>query len=111
MISIKQGDRRPAAPATIMRGEEIVDLTNATSVTFKMTERSEMALKVDAAASVLIAVNGTVEYRWAVGDTDTPGQYFAEWEVLWSDGTTETFPTVGTDVVIVYGDLDGRAAR
>ena len=109
MIHIKQGDRRPAAPATIMRGSTIVPLDLAASVTFKMTEWSTMALKVDAAATVLVAADGTVEYRWAVGDTDTPGKYRAEWEVIWSDGTPETFPTVGFDIVIVYGDLDGRA--
>ena len=110
MISIKQGDRRPAAPATLKHGSTVVDLTLATSVTFKMTEQNETALKVNSAAVVLVAASGTVEYRWAVGDTDTPGKYWVEWEVLWSDGTPETFPTVIPDVAIIYGDLDGRAA-
>lgn len=109
MIHIKQGDRRPAAPATIKRGTTVVDLSTATSVTFKMTNFYEMQKKVDAAADVTDAVNGEVEYRWADGDTDTPGKYYAEWEVLWSDGTPETFPTAVPDIVIVYGDLDGRA--
>jgi hypothetical protein len=109
MISIKQGDRRPAAPATLKHGSTVVDLTLATSVTFLMTEQSETQLRIRAAAVVLDAVNGTVEYQWAPGDTDIPGKYWVEWEVLWSDSTTETFPTVIPDVAIIYGDLDGRA--
>jgi len=106
MISIKQGDRRPAAPATIKRGTAIVDLTNATSVTFKLRRKSFVDLTVDAEADILSAVDGTVEYRWAVGDTDLAGEYQAEWEVLWSDGTPETFPTMGYDLCMIYSDLD-----
>lgn len=110
MIHMKQNDRKPAAPAILRRGNVIADLTLAVSVTFKMTERSEVAMKVSSVATINNASAGEVEYRWADGDTDTPGTYFAEWEVLWSDGTTETFPTVLADIVVVHGDLDGRAS-
>lgn len=107
MIFVKQGDRRPAAPATIKRGSTVVDLTTATSVTFKMRPMYRLDLTVDTAATVLVAASGTVEYRWAAGDTDTSGDYFAEWEVLWNDGTTETFPTIDYDVVHISSVLDG----
>jgi len=107
MIFVKQGDRRPAAPATLKRGTVIVDLTTATSVTFKMRPIYRTDLTVDAAATILSATDGTVEYRWAAGDTDMAADYFAEWEVLWSDGTTETFPTIDYDIVHIHGDLDG----
>ena len=107
MIFIKQGDRRPAAPATLKRGTVVVDLTTATSVTFQMHPIRDTELTVDAAATVLVAASGTVEYRWAAGDTDDEGTYYAEWEVLWSDGTTETFPTINHDVVVIRPAVDG----
>jgi len=107
MIFIKQGDRRPVAIATIKHGDTIVDLTLATSVTFKMTLQGRITKTVDAPATVTNAVAGEVEYRWAVGDTDDPGTYNAEWEVLWADGTPETFPTVDYDHVVIRADLDG----
>jgi hypothetical protein len=107
MIFVKQGDRRPAAPATLKRGTTVVDLTLATSVTFKMRPVRDLTLKVDAAATVLVAASGTVEYRWISGDTDTAGTFYAEWEVLWSDGTPETFPTINHDIVVIRPDLDG----
>jgi hypothetical protein len=108
MIQVKQGDRRPPATATIKRGIAIVPLDTAASVTFKMTPVGGATKTVDAAATITDAPLGEVEYRWAVGDTDTPGEYEAEWEVVWSDGTNETFPTIDYDIVLIYGDLDGR---
>ena len=107
MIYVKQNDRRPAAPAILKRGGTIVDLTSATSVTFKMRRINSLDLKVDNSAYVTDASAGAVEYRWAAIDTDTSGEYLAEWEVLWSDGTTETFPTVDYDIVLITSDLDG----
>lgn len=106
MIYVKQNDRRPAAPATLKRGTTVVDLTQATSVTFKMRGLNQIELTTDRAAVVLDAAAGSVEYRWEAADTDTAGTFLAEWEVLWSDGTTETFPTIDYDIVQISSDLD-----
>jgi hypothetical protein len=107
MIYAKQNDTRPAAPAILKRGTTVVDLTLATTVTFKMRRLGKIELKVDNTAYVVSAVAGSVEYRWAEGDTDAAGEYLAEWEVLWDDDTVETFPTVDYDVVLISSDLDG----
>lgn len=109
MIYVKQNDTRPAAPATLKRGDVVVDLTLATSVTFKMTREGQVDKKVNSVANVLSATLGTVEYRWLAGDTDESGQYIAEWEVLWDDGTIETFPTIDYDYVLISADLDGSS--
>lgn len=106
MIHLKQNDQKPAATTTLSRGTTVVDLTNATSVTFKMRQHGSNVLKVDAAAVVTDAVNGEVEYRWVSGDTDSSGDYYAEWQVLWNDGDLETFPTLTYDIVVIHGDLD-----
>lgn len=107
MIQVKQNDRRPAAYTTLKHGDDPVSLVEATSVTFKMRPQHGVTLKVNALAEITDAAAGEVEYRWAVGDTDTSATYFAEWEVLWSDGTPETFPTLDYDIVHIYPDLDG----
>jgi len=106
LIYVKQNNRKPAAPAILKRGTVVVDLTSATSVAFKMRRTTGIDLVVDAAAVVTDATNGVIEYRWAAGDTDRAGEHYAEWEVLWSDGTTETFPTIGYDIVFIDADLD-----
>lgn len=106
VINIKQNDRRPVAEATITRGGEAVDLSTVSGVTFKMRPFGRKDLKVNSSAVVTDDVNGVVEYRWSIGDTDTPGRYNQEWQLLWPDGTTETFPTLPTSIVIVLGDLD-----
>lgn len=106
MYYIKQNDRRPPFEATIKRGGVVVPLDTATSVTFKMRlDGGDGSLKVESGAVITDAPNGVCEYRPYTGDTDTPGLYLAEWEVLWNDGTTETFPTVGFDYVLVEGEL------
>ena len=106
MIYVKEGDTRPAGSTVLTRGQQLVDLTLAAAVTFKMREQTSNPLKVDAAAVVTDAVNGEVEYRWAPGDTDQPGTFYAEWEVAWGDGTIETFPTLGFDVVLVDASVE-----
>ena len=103
---VKQNDRRPAPSTVLKRGEVIVDLTTATSVTFHMREFGRVEDKVDSAATIVGAPTlGAVEYQWAVGDTDIAVNYRAAWTVLWADGTEETFPTVSFDVVAVGSNL------
>ena len=107
MNQVKQGDRRPAATATLSRGTALVDLQTAIGVTFKARERSSNTMAIEGAATLVDAENGDIEYRYAAGDTDVPGTYYCEWEVTWGDGTTETFPTMGFDVLVIFGDIDG----
>lgn len=48
---------------------------------------------------------GYVEYVWAAGDTDTAGRFVAEWRVVFTDGTVQTYPTVGFDNVLIEGEI------
>ena len=61
---------------------------------------------VDHAMTITDAANGRVTYAWQAGDTDTPGAYDVEFEILWSDSTIETVPNNGYESVIVTDDLD-----
>ncbi len=108
MIYIRQGDHRPFAATILSRGGVAVDLTLATSVTFRMREQHTTPLTVLAAADIVApATNGQVQYEWQDGDTDIPGTYYADWEVLFDDGTKETFPTLAQDVVLISGAVGG----
>lgn len=105
-FSIKRGDTEPALAATLEDDEgNPVDLTNVNGVDFHMKDPRESGTKVDAAATVTDGANGVVEYRWASGDTDTPGEYDAEFEVTYSGGGVETFPNDGFLTVKVLEDI------
>jgi len=105
---IKQGDTRPYLRKRLLDGEgAAVDLTGAT-VRFHMRGVDETVAKVDDFAvpdADQVTNEGWVEYRWATGDTDTAGRYYTEWEVTYSDGTVQTFPTAAPDVLTIEGEL------
>jgi hypothetical protein len=63
-----------------------LDLTTATDVRFQMRRFQAGALKMDRAAEFIDRVGGIVEVTPDASDTDTPGQYFAEWRVTYPGG-------------------------
>ena len=101
-FAIKAFDRLPSIQATLS-----ADLTTATSVDFIMRPKAGGTAKINAAAVVVDAAEGVVRYDWAALDTDTPGEYQAEWEVTWSGGKQQTFPTTTYHTIDVLADLDG----
>jgi hypothetical protein len=50
--------------------------------------------------------NGVVQYDWQVGDTDTVGAYYVEFQVTYSDASVETFPNNGSKIVSVVRELN-----
>ena len=78
---IKQNDTSPVFQATLRgpagSGE---NLAGAQSVTFKMANSVQQG-KVRQPVIIDDAANGVVSYEWQVGDTDTSGTFFAEFEV------------------------------
>ena len=48
---------------------------------------------------------GQVSYAIQAGDLSEAGEFLQEWEVTFSGGTVETFPTRGYNTVIVEADL------
>lgn len=111
-FTIKQNDTRPPWEADIRQdfgepGEAALDLTTATTVMFKMRPLDGSTVpKIDAAATIVSPLAGTVRYTWAAGDTDTPGDYQAEIEITWSDGGVQTVPNVGYFDITIVDDLD-----
>jgi hypothetical protein len=111
-FEIKQHDTSPAYVYDMQDGVDgesptAIDLTDATGVVFKMRLADTTgAPQVEGAMEITTAASGRVTYEWEAGDTDTVGTYDVEYEITWTDGTTETVPNNSYDSVIVYDDLD-----
>lgn len=96
---LKVGDLVPRYRARLKnaRGQSI-NLTLATAVTFKMRAQGGVANKVDAAAVVIDAAGGIVEYAWQGSDTDTAGDFDTHFVITWADGP-QTIPPSGFGLV------------
>ncbi len=105
------GDTAPSAEGTLKGGvpEAAVDIQSAT-IAFHMTDSANQ-LKINAAANNDQVGDGSdgskgkVSYDWVAADVDTGGRFIAEWEVTYSDGTIQTFPTPGFNEIIFHGEL------
>lgn len=104
-IRTKQNDTRPVVNATLLDAAGApVSLTGAT-VKFIMRAVDASTTKVDSAATVVDSSAGRVRYTWVAADTDTVGEFEAEFEVTYSDGGVETFPKVGYITVTIADDV------
>lgn len=91
-ITLKQNDLLPTIIATVEdETGTVVDLTNALSVAFSMRNQYTGTLKINAAAASFYGARttGQVQYTWASGDTDTIGDYIAEFEITWLTGNKQ----------------------
>lgn len=96
---IKRNDTSPAIKRKLLDSDgNVINLTGA-SVRFYMSD------KVAADATILNAIEGIVSYDWQDGDTDTSGVHNAEFEVVYADGTKETFPNDSNIIVVIASDL------
>jgi len=104
---MKKGDTLPVLDVILRDGHDAVDLTSATSATFKMVSEAGLASgaspKVSSAATIETET-GRVTYAWSTGDTDTPGVYAAEIEVLYGTNTI-TYPNSGYYKITVLDDV------
>lgn len=105
-FTLKAHDRLPSIQATLSSGGVPVDLTSATSVKFIMKAVQGNTVKVNTAAVIVTPASGVVRYDWLATDTDTPGDYVAEWQVLWPSAKAQTFPTLTYHTITVLADLD-----
>lgn len=105
-LVIKRNDTSPPFTVDLEDGNgDAVNLQVDDAVVFSMRESTSQTIKVTRQAAVFTPGDNRVEYRWQAGDTDTAGEYEAEWEVTFADGTVQTFPGYDYDLVIVTGDI------
>jgi len=80
----------------------VTDLSNVTTITFKMKELNATTNKVSRVCSVTSAPAGTCYVTLQAADMDTSGTYRAEVELLYNDGK---IITAEVDDVLVMDDL------
>jgi hypothetical protein len=106
-FTMKANDRLPSIAATLSYSDGAsVDLTNCTVKFIMRIKTGAVAAKIDAEAVIVDAPTGKVRYDWALGDTDTVGEYNAEWEVTDAAGLPQTFPTATYHSISLVADLD-----
>lgn len=109
IFHIKQHDTRPIMRATLTFPEDPEKtLSKATKVQLVMRSKGATdpaAPKVKSDASIADAPNNIVEYEWEAADTDTSGEFNAEFEVTWEDGGVESVPRSDYFIVHVHDDL------
>lgn len=114
-FTIKSNDRLPSIQATLS-----ADLTTATGVKFIMKTATGNTIKVNAtavivssaapvfnSAGVLTSGGSVCRYDWLAIDTAVPGSYLGEWEVTFTGGKKQSFPTLTFHSIDVLADLDG----
>jgi hypothetical protein len=107
LTSIKRKDLKPVFSKQLLdhgRPGYPIDLMGC-SVWFIMTPEGADTPSIQRLAVIDDAVSGRVHYQWLPGDTDAPGNYLAEWEILYPDGTRRTIPEDGYDRVSIVADL------
>ena len=104
-FSIKQNDTSPSLQVTLKDASLTpINLSGAT-VMFHM-KSVDGTVKIDETMTITDAESGVIQYGWQVGDTDTVGTYYVEFEVTYSDASVETFPNNGNKVVKVVRELN-----
>jgi len=94
-FTIKQGDTSPALLADLETpSREPAQLVGAT-VLFHMRSSRPNAQPLVAPVVVVDAELGRVRYDWQPEDTAVSGDFEAEFEVTYADGSIETFPNEG----------------
>ena len=103
-MNIKSQDTAITFSDTLRVDGTPVDLTGAT-VLFLMTTTERGSL-FSAAATVVSAAEGTVNYQPGGGFPTLPGAYLQEWEVTFTNGRRLTFPSAGYNQITIVADLN-----
>ncbi|HEY4482160.1 MAG TPA: hypothetical protein VI489_04840 [Candidatus Brocadiaceae bacterium] len=105
-IVIKQNDLLPIITATVKDEDDVVvDLTNASTISFSMRNQYTGTLKINAAAGAFVSKPaGTISYTWASGDTNTIGDYIAEFGIVWLTGNKPQTAPQATNLYISIVD-------
>jgi len=102
---IKQGNTTPVFTATIVDNSGAVVNLTAGSVKFIMRALTAQGTTVNATATIISGVAGTVSYTPTATDTALAGTYLVEWQYTLSGGATGTFPVDGYQTAVVEENL------
>lgn len=107
---MKRGDTAPPLGQTLVGTDRVAeDLTGYQEVSFYMRDSDKnVVISDDTSGQVSVddAANGKVSYSWQSGDTDQVGYYEAEWEVVFSDTTVQSYPNDDYIVIEFFEDIE-----
>lgn len=105
---VKQHDTAPPIQVPLPDVTQVSGALNLTGCTVAFIMRAVQGTvpKVNSAAIVINAVGGIVQYQWVSPDTDTAGDYQAEFQVTFANGTKQTFPDPNYLLITITPDLD-----
>jgi hypothetical protein len=89
---VKQLDTAPVIAFQLLDGTGAPVVLTGATVKFMMQAPGDANPKINAAATITDAATGKVSYTWSGTNTDTIGDYLAEWQVTFGGGAVETFP-------------------
>lgn len=107
-FTIVQNDTAPPITSRLADDRVPVDLSNASNIRFHMKDQYENIVVDDdltGRVNIVDEASGEVEYAFRPEDVTDIGTYRAEWEVLYDDGTIETFPSSGTITVKITEEI------
>lgn len=109
VTTLRSGDRIPAFKRTITSGGDVVNLTGATDVLFKVADPVSGTTLVSGSADITSALEGKVSYELTDTDVlDLPvGSYFFWYEVDFS-GKTLTAPNNEPETLIITDATNSR---
>ena len=108
-ILVKQDDTKPPVRAQLLDANgDPIDLSNvpADGVTFQVETKGETTV-VSGACEIVNATEGQVRYEWSSSDTADAGEFRGEFDVSYSDGSTQTVPNDGYIPVKITRQIDG----
>lgn len=107
-IQLKRNDTHTPITATFRNTDgSLVDLTDCRVNFIMIISRTQ---QINRSVNYIDAENGRVIFSFAQGESTTIGKFKAEFEVVYPDGTAETFPNSDYLVVQILPDL-GDADR
>lgn len=106
-FDIKQNDTTPSLVAILTpAGKPDTKLEGAEEVFLIVRKKGSTGEpKFKSLCVIVNDATGEVRYDWEATDTDTPGEYDFEFEIVWGPGKTESIPRVGYKSLDVEDDL------
>jgi hypothetical protein len=95
IIEVVQSDKLYKIDFTLKDANDVAfDLTTGSSVAFRAQKENGTSLAVNGSITVGTPTAGQCYYTVQAGDFDTPGRYYAEIEVTYTDGKVITLPNI-----------------
>jgi hypothetical protein len=93
-FTIRAGTTLPPIEGELTRGKNIADITGA-SVARLIYKPESGGADITRVATIVSVKPARAQYGWISADTLTPGIYLAYWEIEYSGGAKESFPSRG----------------